>query len=486
MPRSFDGAGKQHGAVLDNSVNSADKVLILGAGLAGLTAARQLSRANRRVTVIESNETIGGLAQTVEREGFRFDLGGHRFVTDNPVLETCVREILGDDCLTVSRSSKILLRGRYFDYPLRPLNAISGFGPVMTASILFDYARERLRARFVSVVPVSLEDWVVSRFGRTLFNIYFRDYSEKVWGIDCQRIDMKWMEQRVQGLSLGKAIRRALFPWYKRSLPTLTRSFLYPRLGIGQIAENLGTEIRRNNSILTERRVTRVNHSGNQIKDVEVAHGNQQRIIAATQFISTIPLPALVRALRPHPPADVLAAASQLRSRDLVTVNIMLNRPRITDLTWIYVPEKSIPFGRIHEPTNWSPCMAPPGQSLLVTEYFCFRGDAVWGNSDEALAECSISNLVKLGFIKRREVIDYAVLRIANAYPLFECGYSTHCQTIYDYLNSFRNLYTAGRGGMFRYYNMDHAMQTGMNVAQDIIQHSSPVPDTSEATGVCA
>lgn len=459
-------------------MNSSGNTVIMGAGLAGLTAAQRLSEAGHRLTLIESAKDVGGLARTVQHGGFRFDLGGHRFVTDNPQLEQFVCQLLGNDCLTVPRSSQILLRNRYFDYPLKPLNALFGFGPLTSASILFDYARERLRARLIKQRPVSLEDWVVQHFGRSMFNLYFREYSEKVWGIDCRQIDMRWVEQRIQGLSLGKAIKKALWPGSTKRLPTLSRHFLYPRYGIGQITDELGRQVQRYNPIYTGRRITRVNHSHGRIQCVEVTDGTQSSTILADQFISTIPLPALICAMRPHPPADVLAAASRLRSRDLVTVSIMLNRERITDHTWIYIPEQTIPFGRIHEPTNWSRRMAPAGQSLLVIEYFCFRGDSTWSSSDDRLVHQTVAQLDKLGLIQAHEVIDSVVTRIVNAYPLFEVGYVDHCQVIYDYLNRFDNLHTAGRGGMFRYYNMDHAMQAGMDAAQTIIQNSTSMPVT--------
>ena len=473
---------------LDNSVNNVDNVLVLGAGLAGLTAARELHRASYPVTVIEADEKIGGLARTIEYKGFRFDLGGHRFVTDNPDLHSYVRDLLADDCLCVPRSSKILLRNRYFDYPLRPLNAICGFGPMMTASILFDYIRQRIRARFTKSSPVSLQDWVISHFGRTMFDIYFRDYSEKVWGIDCNRIDMNWMQQRIQGLSLGKAIIKSLLPGQGQQLATLSNRFLYPRLGIGQIADKLVADVSKSNPVLTGMRVLKVQHEDFQIRNVEVEQGGRRYILDGRTFISTIPLPALIRAMQPSPPADVLAAASQLGSRDLLTVTLMLNCPQVTEHTWIYIPEKNIPFGRIHEPSNWSACLAPPGQTHLVVEYFCSRGDSIWNSPDETLTNNTINQLVALGLIKRDDVFDSVTTRIANAYPLFEVGYKKHCRTVYDYLDKFSNLYTAGRSGMFRYYNMDHAMMAGMDAADEIIRcasHAAENPAPASVEAVC-
>ncbi|MCK4585943.1 MAG: hypothetical protein KAU29_01285, partial [Gammaproteobacteria bacterium] len=303
--------------------------------------------------------------------------------------------------------------------------------------------------------------------------IYFRDYSEKVWGIECQHIDQRWVEQRIQGLSLGKAIAKAILPTKKKKYTTLADRFIYPRKGIGQITDNLAADISEENAIYTQSRVQFINHSDSRIQSVEMLCDNRTSKISASHFVSTIPLPILINSLRPKPPEDVLEAASKLRSRDLVTVTLMINRPRVTDHTWIYIPEKSIPFGRIHEPTNWSNSMAPPGKSLLVVEYFCFRGDKTWNSEDFELITSTSKILHDLGIIDQKDIIDQVVMRIPNAYPLFEIGYSENCHTINQYLERFENLHTAGRGGMFKYYNMDHTMKAGFDVAETIQQQQT-------------
>ena len=455
---------------MDDRVKTVNHTLVMGGGLAGLSTAHALTKAHYPVTVIEADKSVGGLARTIEHNGFRFDLGGHRFVTNDQELDTFVRSILNEDCLIVPRSSKILLRNRYFDYPLKPFKALSAFGPKMSAKILADYILERIRVRLTTKKPISLEDWVVANFGRTMFNIYFRDYSEKVWGIECQHIDQRWVEQRIQGLSLGKAIAKAILPTKKKKYTTLADRFIYPRKGIGQITDNLAADISEENAIYTQSRVQFINHSDSRIQSVEMLCDNRTSKISASHFVSTIPLPILINSLRPKPPEDVLEAASKLRSRDLVTVTLMINRPRVTDHTWIYIPEKSIPFGRIHEPTNWSNSMAPPGKSLLVVEYFCFRGDKTWNSEDFELITSASKILHDLGIIDQKDIIDQVVMRIPNAYPLFEIGYSENCHTINQYLERFENLHTAGRGGMFKYYNMDHTMKAGFDVAETIQQ----------------
>ena len=442
--------------------------LVLGGGLAGLAGAHALTQAGRRVRVLEGGDAVGGLARTVVRDGFRFDLGGHRFFTHDAQVERFVRELLGDELVTVPRASRIYLRGKWIEYPLRPLSALFGLGLRTSAAILLGYAAARV-ARHMRPAPlVSLEDWVVAQFGRPLFELYFRDYSEKVWGIGCRDISAEWMAQRVQGLSLGAAIQRAFL---KRgpALPTLVDRFLYPRLGIGRIAERLRQSIEPSGEVLTDTRVARVHHNGRRIEGVSAHHGDGTREFAADAFLSSIPLTQLVHALHPHAPAEVRAAAAQLRYRDLVIVTVMFDRARATDQSWIYFPGKDIPFGRLHEPTNWSAAMAPPGRTLLVTEHFCFRGDATWNATDAELIETTVQHLEQLGFIRRPEVRDGMVVRIPAAYPLFEVGYQERSRVLCDYLERFENLQVAGRGGRFRYYNMDQAIASGLAAAEALL-----------------
>jgi protoporphyrinogen oxidase len=443
-------------------------VVILGAGLAGLTAGSLLSRSGADVTVVERDSAVGGLARTIERNGFRFDLGGHRFHTENRSVERLVRSVLERDVLSVDRSSKILMGGRYYDYPWKPVNALGGLGIGVATAVLFSFAAERLRQRIRRPETVSFEDEIVRRFGRTMFNIFVKDYSEKVWGVACGRMARELADWRIQGLSVRAALRDALFARSRGTVRTLARKFSYPRLGIGQLAEGLQRQIVENGQILTNSTVTGVKHSGGRIDGVMVRYGNRTRFEHAGEFASSIPLSALVRLLDPKPPEEILRAAAGLRFRDLLVVAVMIDRARVTDQTWIYVPEPSIPFGRIHEPTNWSQHMAPEGKTLLVTEYFCFRGDDRWRSDDDALIEETVSNLDGLGLIRRHEVIDSLVRRVPDAYPLFEIGHDESRRKICDYLANFDNLQVIGRGGMFRYFNMDHAMESGIAAAEAI------------------
>jgi len=446
------------------------KVVVLGGGLTGLSSAYLLSKAGNRVEVFERDATVGGLSKTLVQNGFRFDLGGHRFFTKNKKIDDFVKTLMEGELVSVARKSKIYLRNRYFDYPLKPLNALFGFGLPTTMRILGDYGIEKCRGVVREKRSISLEDWVVKNFGRKLFNIYFKEYSEKVWGIECSRVSAEWVATRISGLSMAKAIKNALFSLNGKDLPTLVDRFLYPQLGIGRISERLREEIEKDNNVYTGADVQHIHHDRSGVKSIAVKTKNHLDLIQGEEFISSIPITKMIAMLRPSPPEYILEAASRLRFRDLVVVAIMINRARVTDQTWIYIPEQRIPFGRIHEPTNWSEGMAPPGKTLLVTEFFSFSGDTLWNETDEGIAELTVENLAHLGFIKKHEVIGSTVVRVPKAYPLFEVGYEGLCDTLYGYLGKFRNLHVAGRSGMFRYYNMDHAIESGITTAEKIIK----------------
>ncbi len=473
--------------------NSKNGIVILGGGLAGLSAGYVLSKADRKVLVFESNSVVGGLSRTIVKGEFRFDLGGHRFLTKSKRIENFVKDLMDGELLTVHRKSKIYLHNKYFDYPLKPLNAIFGLGIPATIKIILDYGIERLKNLLREPDNISLEDWVVSNFGRTMFNIYFKEYSEKIWGIECSRISSEWVAQRIKGLSLGIAIKNAFLKFSGKGLPTLADNFLYPSSGIGRISDKLKETIDKNNQVLTNTRIEQLNHSDFRIESIEVKYlcrqddSNSSRniipplvkrgrgdlsIIEGSEFISSIPITTLVTILHPRAPEDVLTAASMLRYRDVVIVAIMLSRERVTDLTWIYIPERKIPFGRIHEPKNWSLKMAPEDKTLIVAEYFCFEGDETWRADDGQLIELTIHYLEKLRFIKRDEVLDSVVIRTLKAYPLLEVGYKEYYNKVWDYLNRFKNLHIVGRAGIFRYLNMDHAIETGIETAEKIIKNS--------------
>jgi protoporphyrinogen oxidase len=463
-------------------MNDKHEVVVLGGGVAGLSAGYVLSKAGIDLVVCEKDDVVGGLCRTVSHNGYRFDLGGHRFFTKDPRLEAFVKELMGMEFIVSPRSSKIYFRGKYFDYPLKPFNALFGMGMMATVEILTDYILERIKNHIRRPRIVSLEDWVVTHFGRRMFELYFKDYSEKVWGLSCDRISEEWVSQRIKGLSLGVAIREALHRSNKK-IPTLAERFLYPELGIGRIPERLKEEIVKVNKVLTNTRVTGIRHDGSKILAVETHSPEGRRKIYAQEFLSSMPISSLVKMLHPGAPKDVLDAANNLRYRDTIIVAVMVNRDRVTDLTWIYFPEHGVPFGRIHEPKNWSPSMAPPGKTVLVMEYFCFEGDETWHRQDKELAETTVKHLADLSFIKKEEVLDTHVVRVKKAYPLLEVGYQESYRKLTAYLRRFKNLQIIGRTGMFKYHNMDHAIDTGIKAAENFLGRRHDLQGINAARG---
>ncbi|WP_455222750.1 FAD-dependent oxidoreductase [Kaarinaea lacus] len=453
-------------------------VAVLGAGITGLTAAYFLQQHGHSPLVIERDDQVGGLAKTVNHKGFKFDLGGHRFLTSNADLEQFVKNLLNQHYLIVNRTSNIYLNHRYIKYPLQPWNAFRQLGCRQSLSFLSDYLMQKCRANKHKVR--SLEEWVIQRFGKSLYEVFFKGYSEKVWGLDCTQIDSDWIAQRIQNLNLAEAIKSAVSKRTSKHYATLTDKFLYPTDGIGSITDNLRNRIDASN-VRLEAEIQRIAHHNHRVTSIEYLQQGTTFDIEPEHIISTIPLAVMVKLLDPQPPAQIVEAANNLRSRDLVLVTLMVNRPHVSNDSWVYFPEKGVPFGRIHEPRNWSERMAPKGKTAVVTEHFCFRGDATWAASDKQLIQRTAYSLCNLGFMEPDELIDAVVLRIANAYPLFEIGYHEHCEIVCRYLSQFENMSLAGRTGAFRYYNMDHAMLSGIAAVEHILGEKIPLAQYGHA-----
>ncbi|MHB8859339.1 MAG: NAD(P)/FAD-dependent oxidoreductase [Thermoleophilia bacterium] len=456
-------------------------VAVIGAGPAGLSAAFVLSENKKSTVVLEMSDQVGGISRTIERDGFRFDIGGHRFFTKDEEVDQFFRDILGDEAIWVSRSSKIFYLEKFFDYPLKPANALFGMGVGTTAKCLGNYGYVKVRNVFGKPQIVSFEDWVSNEFGRELFKRFFKNYTEKVWGIDCSQIEAEWAAQRIKGLSLRVAVKDALFPQKNRKVATLIDKFLYPRLGIGRISERLAEDVEMHgNEVRMRSRVAAVHHENGKVTSLDIETPEESYQLQVNNLLSSMPLTELVLAMRPEAPADVVEAVHKLRYRDLVTVNLMIDKPEVTDQTWIYIHEPAIKLGRIHEPRNWSKAMAPEGKSSIVAEYFCFEGDDIWSMDDRDLIDLTVSDLDKrLGFIKMEDVIDAFVVRVPKAYPSYELGYAEPLNKIREYISGFSNLEIIGRYGTYKYNNMDHSMKTGILAARNVLGESHVVLDVN-------
>ena len=447
----------------------------MGAGPAGLTAAYELLKRDVPITVLEKDpHQVGGLARTVEHDGYRFDIGGHRFFSKNDEVEALWTEILGPDMLNRGRLSRIYYRGRFFAYPIQAVNALWNLGPIEAVLCLASYTRARLNP---IKNPKTLEEWVRNQFGWRLFNIFFKTYTEKVWGISTKELSADWAAQRIKSLDLWVVIRSALLPRRtptKRGeiVTTLIDKFRYPRLGPGQVWERVAEiSASHGHPVRLGQSVAAVRHDDGAVTAVVTTDaGGGTHTHTGTDFISSIPIRELVAKLDPPAPERVRSAANRLGYRDFISIALMIDRADVFPDNWIYIHDPGVRVGRIQNFKNWSPDMVPDhGKTCLGLEYFCFEGDGMWTMQDGELIELAKKELGQLGICSPADVFDGVVVRQQKAYPVYDDDYQANVAVVREYLAAaLPNLHLAGRNGMHKYNNQDHSMMTALLVARQI------------------
>lgn len=451
-------------------VNNADrKVVIIGGGPAGLTAAYELTKYDFSPTVLEKLDKVGGIARTEDYKGYHFDMGGHRFFTKSVEVNAFWHEILGNDFLHRPRLSRIYYKNKYFNYPLKPWNALLGMGFFEGAAIVASYCRWHL---FPYKEEDTFEQWVTNRFGKRLFETFFRSYTEKVWGIRCEELKAEWAAQRIKDLSLKTAVT-SMFLKPRHTIKTLIESFDYPRQGPGMLWTAVKEQVQaRGGTVQLNSSVVGINREGNRIVSVVVEHDGRTETIPGDEFISSMPITLFLQRLDPPPPPHILEAASQLKYRDFLTVGLILDKVDTFPDNWIYIHDPSVKVGRIQNYKNWSPDMLPDqAHTSLGLEYFCNEGDAIWTMPDADLIELAKRELAQIGLAQSEDVIDGCVFRVEKSYPVYDGDYASHLEILKQYVAEFTNFQTIGRNGLHRYNNQDHAMLTGMMAVRNIVYH---------------
>ena len=446
-------------------------ILIVGAGPAGLTAAIELINRSHPCHVVESSEIVGGISRTEERNGWRFDIGGHRFFTKVARVEQFWHSILSqNEFLSRPRMSRIYYNKMFFDYPLKASNALGNLGLVESFRCVMSYLWVRIqRPKDMS----TFEGWTASRFGWRLYRIFFKTYTEKVWGVPATEIQADWAAQRIKNLSLFSAIINALVPSRNnRKITSLIDEFQYPMLGPGMLWEQCARIVVENGSNLdfktTLVRIIRDSEKG--ISAVCAKQDGSELRIAFSHLISSMPLGDLVLSISPPAPEGVLKAAQSLRHRDFLTVALVLPDKGVFPDNWIYIHDPSVNVGRIQNFKSWSPFMVKDGYTCLGLEYFVNVGDVLWNKSDGELIDLAIQELRELNLVDVSTITEGHVVRMPKAYPMYDEKYQGCVETIRSWLaDELPNVHPVGRNGMHRYNNQDHSMLTAMLTVENIL-----------------
>jgi len=442
------------------------KVTIIGAGPAGRAAADVLTKGcDWEVSVYEQADKIGGISRTESYKGYLFDIGGHRFYTKNQRIEALWQEALGADLRRVKRQSRIYYNHRFFAYPLQFHDTLRQLGLLESIRVTGSF----LRAALYPLRPENTFDrWTINRFGRRLYTLFFKSYTEKVWGIPCERIQSDWAAQRIKGLSFLTALHKAIFGG--QGVRSLIEEFSYPTRGPGMMWERFAARIAaRGGGICLNHRIVALRHEHGRIREVVFRHGDACTTTPVDQVISSVPLDNLINLLEPAPPEEICLSARGIRYRSFLMVVLIVKRRDVFPDQWLYIHCPHTKVGRIQNFKRWSEAMVPDaGTTSLGMEYFCDQGDALWTLPDGQLRSLATREAVHLGLIEAEEVVDCQVLRQPKAYPVYDEKYQIHLQRLKTYLRAFSNLQTVGRNGLHRYNNMDHSMLTGIMAAENI------------------
>ena len=447
-------------------------VVIIGAGLAGLTCAYELAKSGKKTIVLEKNNDVGGLARTISVKGFKFDTGPHRWYTKSDMVNNWMLKLMDREIIKVPRLTRIYFDNKFFHYPIQIKSTIAGMGLFKTLMAVIDYLAVKLKSFFIKKEPVTIEEGYIYQFGRSLYEMFFQRYTEKLWGRSCRLISADWLGQRSRGFNFTTVIKNALFN--KQKIVSFVDEFSYPQKGIGRIAEKLAEGVKSSSGkILLNSEVVKITHSKGEIKSVTISLAKSKKVIVGNQFVSTMAISDLINSLHPVPSEKILAVNRKLDYRDEIQVVLFINKTKITPDTWIYVHSRELPFIRFMEMDNWSSKLSKKNTTAIVFEIACRVGDGYWNKSDKDLVKIIADKFIsEFKLITKENIIGSYVHRVEKEYPVYHIGYQKDLEILKKYLKQFSNLQIAGRNGIFRYNNMDHSIEMGLYAAWNIFENS--------------
>ncbi len=455
---------------MDGSQKKNKKAVIIGAGPAGLAAGYELSKHGVETVILEKSDSVGGLARTIEHEGYLFDVGPHRFYTKSKIVGDLWQNLLGPDFLIVPRLTRIFYRKKFFSYPVKPFQVLLNLGPVTSALVMISYIKSKISLR--NLKPKTFEEWITKNFGSRLFEMFFKTYTEKVWGIPCDQIGAEWASQRIKNLSFWSTLWNAFGSIKGKDVKSLIEEFNYPKYGAGMMYEKMAEEIKKNGGqILFGEDVSSIEYKDNQIISVTsrgAIGGNKKW--QAGYFFSSMPMTELVKKMSPIPLPEIGKAANSLYFRSHIAVNLIVKKANPFPDNWIYIHEPDIKMARLSNFKNFSKHMSKDDNTPVCCEYFVFKDDEMWRKSDEELKILASNELEKLGFLEEGDVVGGFVVREEFAYPTYYIGHKKPFEMIKNFFRKFKNITLIGRGGTYRYNNQDHSLEMGILAARSIIE----------------
>jgi len=448
------------------------KIIIMGAGPAGLATGLELIKSNQSVEFFENEDRIGGLCATFDYKGFKYDFGGHRFFTKQDEVQKIWEEVIGNDFLVRNRLSRIYYRKKFFDYPIKFGNVLKQLGLIESMLVGFSLIRVRIARIFKHKEEVTFEDWTVNRFGRRLFDHFFKSYTEKLWGISVKELGADWAAQRMKDISLLQVLKSLIVRPGSGKVKSWIDEFNYPKYGPGMLYDKMGKTIEdKGGKINLNQFIKHIVHKNGLVEKIIIINKNgEENEISADNYVSSIPLNIMLRSLLPAPPEDILKLVNKMRFRAFFDVCLIVNKKEMFPDNWIYVHEPDVHLLRVQNFKNWSPFMSPDDDKTNIgAEYVCWENDELWSMPDEKLVELAKKELSQVGLVDSSLVESGMVIRNKYAYPVYHLDYKKDLNKIFKYLSQFKNFQAIGRSGLYRYNNMDHSILTGLYAARNIM-----------------